>query len=89
VKIKVSNLYFKCEREGRVPNILQGDVFDSVKKVGIVNPLLVAHIDDAYYVYIGNQRLAAAKELGIEEVECIVVESAEDIVVAMAQYMDI
>jgi len=89
VKIKVTNLYFKCEREGRVPNIPQGTVFDSVKKVGVINPLLVAHIDDAYYVYIGNQRLAAAKQLGIEEVECIVVDSAEEIVDAMAQYKDI
>ena len=45
---------------------------DSISKEGIKNPLVIR--DDpkiGWVVEIGNQRLRAANELGIDKVECI------------------
>jgi ParB/RepB/Spo0J family partition protein len=48
---------------------------ESIKRNGLIEPLIVKKDDEAKYVIIcGNQRYKACKELGIKEVDCIVKE---------------
>tara|TARA_R100000687_G_C6440903_1_gene160476 strand:- start:1358 stop:1702 length:345 start_codon:yes stop_codon:yes gene_type:complete len=50
-------------------------VKDSIKKKGIINPLLCIKEDQKYMCCIGNNRYLAAHELGIKEVPVKVVTS--------------
>ena len=50
-------------------------VRDSIKKRGIINPLLCVQEEDRYKCCIGNNRWLAAHELGIKEVPVKVVTS--------------
>ena len=50
-------------------------VRDSIKKRGIINPLLCVQEEDRYKCCIGNNRWLAAHELGIKEVPVKVITS--------------
>ena len=50
-------------------------VRDSIKKRGIINPLLCVQEEDRYKCCIGNNRYLAALELGIKEVPVQVITS--------------
>jgi len=71
------------------------DLKESFVKFGIVNPLIVIAIFDpttgkSYYdVFVGNQRLVAAKEMNIKELECIIVSSSDEIAEARKLYKKI
>lgn len=43
-----------------------------------VRPLLVNKVGEDYIVYAGNQRLKAAKEIGLKEIPCAVDENLDD-----------
>lgn len=45
---------------------------DSIRDVGILQPLLVRPIDDGYEVVAGNNRFECAVDLKMEEVPCVV-----------------
>ena len=64
-------------------------VRDSIKKRGIINPLLCIQEGDRYKVCIGNNRYLAALELGIKEVSVKVVASEvpADLMAATEDYI--
>ncbi len=48
------------------------DLVSSIRQVGILEPLIVRPAGEEYEVVAGSRRLAAARQLGIREVPCIV-----------------
>lgn len=59
------------------PEIMQ-ELRESIKEHGILEPLLVAKVNNQYVLIDGLHRMVVAKELGIEKVPCIVKEMKED-----------
>ena len=64
-------------------------VRDSMKKKGMVNPLLCVQEEDKYICCIGNNRWLAAHELGLKEVpvKIITSEVPKDLMAATANYI--
>jgi len=64
-------------------------VRDSMKKRGMVNPLLCIQEEDRYKCCIGNNRYLAALELGIKEVPVKIVTSEvpKDLMAATEDYI--
>ena len=64
-------------------------VRDSIKKKGIINPLLCIQEGDRYKCCIGNNRYLAAHELGIKEVpiKIITSEVPKDLMAATKDYI--
>ena len=64
-------------------------VRDSIKKRGIINPLLCVQEEDRYKCCIGNNRWLAAHELGIKEVSVKIVTSEvpKDLMAATKDYI--
>ena len=64
-------------------------VRDSIKKKGMINPLLCIQEGDRYKCCIGNNRYLAAHELGIKEVPIKIVTSEvpEDLMSATEDYI--
>ena len=64
-------------------------VRDSVKKKGIINPLVCVQKGDRYAVCMGNNRYLAAHELGIKEVPIKIVTSEvpQDLMSATEDYI--
>jgi ParB-like chromosome segregation protein Spo0J len=85
VEIPVSRLRFKDDR----PTIPSREVFESVRRLGIVNPLVAAEKDGKIQVYLGNQRLACAKILDIEQVPVIIATTKDDLQMALASYQEV
>ena len=53
-------------------------VRDSVKVNGIINPLMGIQEDEFVRVKLGNNRLLAARELGITEIPMIMLDNEDD-----------
>ncbi len=51
---------------------------ESISEMGIITPLIVRPNGDAYQVIVGHQRLRACRDLGKEEVPCIIRENLQD-----------
>jgi hypothetical protein len=85
ITLSMADLHYK---EYGAPMDYAG-VLKSMVKVGLVNPLLVAVIDGEYRVYIGNQRLAAARHLAWDYISCVIVESHADVTAALLEYKKI
>ena len=76
------NLYFQCDINRIRPNRYQPRVMfseeemkalgNSVKKQGIIQPLLVRKNDSGYELVAGERRLRAAKMVGLEKVPVII-----------------
>jgi len=64
-------------------------VRDSMKKKGMVNPLLCIQEGDRYKCCIGNNRYLAALELGIKEVpvKIVISEVPKDLMAATEDYI--
>ena len=64
-------------------------VRDSMKKKGMINPLLCIQEGDRYAVCIGNNRYLAAHELGIKEVliKIVTSEVPKDLMAATEDYI--
>ena len=64
-------------------------VRDSIKKRGMINPLLCIQEGDRYKCCIGNNRWLAAHELGIKEipVKIITSEVPKDLIAATEDYI--
>jgi ParB/RepB/Spo0J family partition protein len=72
------------------PRETAGDVTElaaSIADQGILSPLLVRPLDGVYGVYVGQRRLAAALELGLTTVPCIV-NDLDDAAAAVAATAD-
>ena len=87
-RIKTEELLYKNERFAKVRTpTIDPDLLKSIQDKGILNPLLVIRgFDGRVYVWLGNQRLAIARELNIEWVPCVVVENADDVITAVEAY---
>ena len=51
---------------------------DSIKKIGLLHPILVRKVDDKYQVVCGHRRYLACKMAGLEKVKCIVTHDSEE-----------
>lgn len=54
------------------------ELADSIRKEGILQPLLVRPVDDFYEVVEGNHRYHGAREAGLTSVPCLVREMTDD-----------
>lgn len=54
------------------------ELAQSIKQVGLIQPLVVRKNGDAYELIAGERRLRAARSLGLEKVTCIVDSSTQD-----------
>jgi len=50
------------------------ELAESIREKGIVQPLVVRHLDDGYELVIGERRLRAAAKLGLEVVPCLLID---------------
>lgn len=90
-RIRTAELHYKDERFGsNAPPPVAAGLLESIREHGIINPLLVMRaFDGRVYVWLGNQRLAAARELGIEWAPCITVDNEDDILEALGTYEEV
>lgn len=51
------------------------DLAASIKRIGIIEPLIVAQTENGYEVIAGHRRLVAAEIAGLTEAPCLVVEA--------------
>jgi len=63
------------------PGEEQKQLVASIKKNGIIQPIIVRRIDDGYEIIAGERRWRAAQEAGMKEVP-VVIRSAEDLDIA-------
>ena len=81
--------YFVVEslKDGNIREIVRDDDFaslvQSVKTIGIIDPLTIYLDDKALYIKDGHRRRAAAIEAGLETVPCMIVDKPE--IVALHQ----
>jgi ParB family chromosome partitioning protein len=61
----------------RTKNPVVTDLVDSMAKVGLVQPIIVAKQGDGYMLIAGHRRLAAAKRLKWAEIEADIVNLAD------------
>jgi len=54
------------------------DLADSIKQVGLLEPLIVRPIDDGYEVVVGERRYRASQQAGLTIVPCVVRKYADD-----------
>ncbi len=54
------------------------DLIRSIKKHGVIEPILVRPKDDQYEIVAGQRRFEAAKEAGLTKLPCIVREMSDD-----------
>lgn len=90
VKVPVGELRFKWQRHGESKETVDVPILlvASIVNHGIINPLLITEVDGQYYVWLGNQRLVVARQVGIEEVDCIVVNSSAEVKEAFDSYQE-
>lgn len=81
--------FFLCDIEKIVPNTYQPrkifskedleELTESVKAVGIIQPITVRQKDGAYEIIAGERRWRAAQRAGLKQVPVIVKDSIEDV----------
>ena len=54
------------------------ELADSIKQVGLIEPIIVRPKDDYYEVVVGERRYRAAQQAGLERVPCIVRHYSDD-----------
>ena len=88
-KVFLRNQQLENKPENQTSSSFYKKVRDSMKKRGMVNPLLCIQEGDRYKCCIGNNRYLAAHELGIKEVPVKIVTSEvpKDLMAATADYI--
>ena len=88
-KVFLRNQKLHKNPSGQKESPFYKQVRDSMKKRGMVNPLLCIQEDDRYDVCIGNNRFSAAHELGFKEVPIKIVTSEvpKDLMAATEDYI--
>jgi ParB family transcriptional regulator, chromosome partitioning protein len=61
-----------------------GDLTESVRELGILQPLLVRRVDDGYELIAGERRLRAATAVGLEQVPVVERETSDDDMLTIA-----
>ena len=92
--VPIEKLFLRNQQLQKNPNNQKESPFyqkvrDSMKKRGMVNPLLCIQEGDRYKCCIGNNRYLAALELGIKEVPVKIVTSEvpKDLIAATEDYI--
>lgn len=62
-----------------LPLNIYRDLLESIRKAGILTPLIVMRRNDTYVILAGHHRRKAALELGIDKVPCNLAETDEEI----------
>ena len=52
------------------------ELSNSIKRYGIIQPLVLRHLEDKYEIVDGERRYKAAKRIGLETVPAIVLENS-------------
>ena len=92
-KVFLRNKSLEAQPENQRESPFYKKVRDSIKKKGMINPLLVIEKEECngqkYMCCIGNNRFLAALELGIKEVPIKIVTSEvpKDLMAATADYI--
>ena len=88
-KVFLRNKNLEAQPENQKTSPFYQKVRDSMKKRGMVNPLLCIQEEDRYKCCIGNNRYLAALELGIKEVPVKIVTSEvpQDLMSATEDYI--
>jgi len=88
-KLFLRNQQLQQNPSGQKESPFYQKVRDSIKKRGMVNPLLCIQEGDRYAVCIGNNRYLAAHELGIKEVliKIVTSEVPKDLMAATEDYI--
>lgn len=76
--LPVSELRYFKDNLNSVAGSKLSDLIESIRSVGIKEPLIVVSWDDKYVVVDGNHRLAIAEQLGIAEVPCVIREMPKE-----------
>lgn len=61
-------ILIKRDTRQRQENLDVADLRDSIKTIGIINPIVVSKVDDTYTLVAGERRLTAALQLDLTEV---------------------
>jgi len=64
------------------------DLANSIKEVGLLNPILVTKINGTYRVVVGHRRYAAAKLAGLEKIDCFVRENLSEETIRTIQMIE-
>jgi len=88
-KVFLRNQHLQKSPHNQTSTSFYKKVRDSMKKRGMVNPLLCIQEEERYKCCIGNNRWLAAKELGYKEVpvKIITSEVPEDLMSATEDYI--
>ena len=88
-KVFLRNKNLEAQPENQRESPFYKKVRDSIKKRGIINPLLCIQEGDRYKCCMGNNRYLAALELGIKEVpvKIITSEVPKDLMAATEDYI--
>ena len=88
-KVFLRNKNLEAQPENQRTSPFYKKVRDSIKKKGIINPLLCIQEGDHYKCCIGNNRWLAAHELGYKEVPVKIVTSEvpKDLMAATTDYI--
>ena len=88
-KVFLRNKNLETEPWNQRESLFYQNVRDSIKKKGIINPLLCIQEGGRYKCCIGNNRWLAAHELGLKEVpvKIITSEVPKDLMAAPANYI--
>ena len=92
-KVFLRNKNLETEPWNQRESLFYQKVRDSIKKKGIINPLLCIETEECegqkYMCCIGNNRYLAAHELGIKEVPIKIITSQvpKDMIAATADYI--
>lgn len=79
-KIKVNRIKVgeHEQRQGDDPEQF-AELVNSIGKVGLINPIVVARDGDDYILVAGHRRLEAVRKLGYAEVQCTLRESSKSV----------
>jgi len=88
-KLFLRNRQLEINPQGQKESPFYKKVRDSIKKRGIINPLLCIQEGDRYAICIGNNRYLAGLELGYKEMPVKVVSSEvpKDLMAATEDYI--
>lgn len=86
--------YFLCPIEELRPHANQprktfndvkmAELIDSIKEKGIIQPLVVRHLEDHYQIIAGERRWRAAQKAGLREIPVVIQDVSEDWAFEMA-----
>ena len=88
-KLFLRNRQLENNPQGQKESPFYKKVRDSMKKKGMINPLLCIQEEDHYAICIGNNRYLAALELGYKEmpVKIVTSEVPKDLMAATEDYI--